>query len=75
MILVYITIYLVIGWFIISIMNFALDGPNAEFDDPMMILLIVGWPFTVAISILFVVCIGAYEVAKFIGVTIYKIWN
>lgn len=75
MVLVYITIYLAIGWFIISIMNFAMEGPDAEFDDPMMFLLIIGWPFTVAIGLFIVICIGAYQVAKWIGVAIYNLWN
>lgn len=75
MILIGMAVYLVIGWFIITIINFAMEGPSAEFDDPMMILLIIGWPFTIAMGILFAVCIGVYQVAKLIGVTIYKIWN
>ena len=75
MVLVYISIYLVIGWFIISIMNFAMDGPTAEFDDPMIFLLIIGWPFVVVTGILFIVGVGAYQVAKLIGVAIYNLWN
>lgn len=75
MVLVYITIYVMIGWFIISIMNFALDGSSAEFDDPMMFFLILGWPITVTASVIFFAGVGVYHLAKLIGMAIYNKWN
>lgn len=75
MVLVYIAIYVMIGWFIISIMNFALDGPSAEFDDPMMFFLILGWPIAVTAAVIFFVGVGVYHLAKLIGMAIYNKWN
>lgn len=75
MVLVYIAIYVMLGWFIISIMNFALDGPSAEFDDPMMFFLILGWPFTVTATVIFFAGVGVYHLAKLIGMAIYNKWN
>lgn len=75
MVLVYIAIYVMIGWFIISIMNFALDGPSAEFDDPMMFFLILGWPIAVIAVVIFFAGVGVYHLAKLIGIAIYNKWN
>lgn len=75
MVLVYIAIYVMIGWFIISIMNFALDGPSAEFDDPMMFFLILGWPIAVIAVVIFFAGVGVYHLAKLIGMAIYNKWN
>lgn len=71
---VYILGYLLIGFIIVSIMNYALDGPTAEFDT-IMILLILGWPITLAFTILFFICIGIHKITKIIGVAIYNLWN
>ncbi len=75
MVCVYILGYLLIGFIIISIMNYALDGPTAEIDDPMMIFLILGWPFVLIFTILFFICIGIHKITKMIGVAIYNLWN
>lgn len=72
---VYILGYLLIGFIIISTMNYALDGLTAELDDPMMIFLVLGWPFVLAFTILFFICIGIHKITKIIGVTIYNLWN
>lgn len=75
MVCVYILGYLLIGFIVISIMNYALDGPTAELDDPMIMFMILGWPFVLAFTILFFICIGIHKITKIIGVAIYNLWN
>lgn len=75
MVYLYIIGYVLIGFIIISIMNYALDGPTAEFDDPVLVLLMLGWPITLAFTILFFIYIGIHKIAKIIGLAIYNLWN
>lgn len=72
---IYILIYLLIGFIIISIMNYALDGPTAEFDDPLIIFLLLGWPITLGFTILFFIWLGIHKITKIIGIAIYNLWN
>lgn len=72
---VYIIGYLLIGFIIISTMNYALDGPTAEFDDPLLVLLLLGWPITLAFTVLFFVWLGIHKITKIIGVAIYNLGN
>lgn len=76
MIALYLVIYLIIGLFLVTIFCYAMDGPSNDstYLDGGTILLIVGWPITIAALLVFSIIYGIWSAARAIGVAIYN-WS